>query len=212
MAIMNKCKNLQSATKQPYDVRAEVGGRVEFPPKCPDYASPPSLSVERAIWSLVVRRLGACVTFRFTWVQGLGGGFDVPHAASVPSSTEGSGVGQPSEPPVATTRTKPVLGAEVVSAAQSGCVRLSFEFQVAEQTSVVWETVVVGRRLYLWLVHLPEGSKEAFVSLLEYAEEVLGTTSRMVVSGQGCALLLVTCNPVQPAAWWCLVRAVPCYW
>ncbi|MPC29624.1 Ornithine decarboxylase antizyme 1 [Portunus trituberculatus] len=71
-------------------------------------------------------------------------------------------------------------GTEVVSAAQSGCVRLSFEFQVAEQTSVVWETVVVGRRLYLWLVHLPEGSKEAFVSLLEYAEEVLGCSHVLV--------------------------------
>lgn len=95
-------------------------------------------------------------------------------------STEGSGVGKPSEPPVASTRTKPVLGTEVVSAAQSGCVRLSFEFQVAEQTSVVWETAVVGRRLYLWLVHLPEGSKEAFVSLLEYAEEVLGCSHVLV--------------------------------
>ncbi|XP_045136610.1 ornithine decarboxylase antizyme 1-like [Portunus trituberculatus] len=125
-------------------------------------------------------RVGACATFRFTWAQGLGGGFDAPHAASVSISTEGSGVGKPSEPPVASTRTKPVLGTEVVSAAQSGCVRLSFEFQVAEQTSVVWETVVVGRRLYLWLVHLPEGSKEAFVSLLEYAEEVLGCSHVLV--------------------------------
>lgn len=71
-------------------------------------------------------------------------------------------------------------GTEVVSAAQSGCAHLSFEFQLAEQTTVVWETVVVGRRLYLSIVHLPEGSKEAFVSLLEYAEEVLGCSHVLI--------------------------------
>ena len=59
-------------------------------------------------------------------------------------------------------------------AIEDGCTHLSFEFQLAEQTLVIWETVIVGRRLYLSLGGaLPEGSKEAFVSLLEYAEEVL---------------------------------------
>lgn len=47
-------------------------------------------------------------TSRSTWAQGLGGGFDAPHAAYVSTSTEGSGVGKPSEPPVAGTRSKPV--------------------------------------------------------------------------------------------------------
>lgn len=122
----------------------------------------------------------ACATSQSTWVQGRGGGFDAPHAAYMSTSAEGSGVGKPSEPPVAGTRSKPVSGTEVVSAAQSGCAHLSFEFQLAEQTTVVWETVVVGRRLYLSIVHLPEGSKEAFVSLLEYAEEVLGCSHVLI--------------------------------
>lgn len=52
--------------------------------------------------------LRACATSRSTWAQGLGGGFDAPHAAYVSTSTEGSGVGKPSEPPVAGTRSKPV--------------------------------------------------------------------------------------------------------
>ncbi|XP_042223926.1 ornithine decarboxylase antizyme 1-like [Homarus americanus] len=121
-----------------------------------------------------------CAISQFTWAQGLGGGFDAPHAAYVSTSAEGSGVGKPSEPPVAGTRSKPVSGTEVVSAAQNGCVRLSFKFQLAEQTTVLWETVVVGRRLYLSIVHLPEGSKEAFVSLLEYAEEVLGCSHVLI--------------------------------
>jgi len=84
-------------------------------------------------------------------------------------------VGISTEPPVAgTCPAKAVSEKEVVSAAQDGCAHLSFEFQLAEQTMVVWETVVAGRRLYLSLGgSLPEGSKEAFVSLLEYAEEVL---------------------------------------
>jgi len=128
----------------------------------------------------VVRAPGVCVTSRSTWVLGLGGGFDAPHAAYVSISTEGSGVGKPSEPPVAGTRSKPVSGTEVVAAAKGGCARLSFEFQLAEQTTVVWETAVAGRRLYLWVTQLPEGSKEAFVALLEYAEEVLGCSHVIV--------------------------------
>jgi len=133
----------------------------------------------RIVWSPVVW-VRACATSLFTWAQDRGGGFDAPHAAYVSTSAEGSGVGKPSEPPVADSRSKPVSGTEVVSAAQSGCVHLSFEFQLAEQTTVVWETVVVGRRLYLSIVHLPEGSKEAFVSLLEYAEEVLGCSHVLI--------------------------------
>jgi len=123
----------------------------------------------------------ACVTSPFTWERGLGGGFDAPHAAYVSTRAEGSGVGKPTEPPVVGSHAKPVPGQEVVEAAQNGCTRLSFEFQLAEQTRVVWDTVVTGRRLYLSLGGaLPEGSKEAFVSLLEYAEEVLECTHVLV--------------------------------
>ncbi|KAB7500875.1 Ornithine decarboxylase antizyme 1 [Armadillidium nasatum] len=114
---------------------------------------------------------------------GLGGGFDAPHAANVSiSSTEGSGVGSLIEPPVAgSCFSDPVSESDVLEAIESGSVRLSLEFHLAEQTTVVWETVVLGRNLYLYLGgSLPKGSKEAFVSLLEYAEEALGCSNVIV--------------------------------
>jgi len=112
----------------------------------------------------------------FTWEQDQGGGFDAPHAALV--SSEGSGVGKPGEPPVAPfglRSSKEVQGCDVARAVEAGVpVRISFSFQLAEATRVVWQTVVCSRRMLVAVQHVPEGSKEAFVSLLEYAEEVLG--------------------------------------
>lgn len=78
------------------------------------------------------------------------------------------------EPPVAGSCSDPVLESDVNEAMQSGSAHLTLEFHLAEQTTVIWETVVIGRNLYLFLGgNLPKGSKEAFVSLLEYAEETL---------------------------------------
>ena len=53
--------------------------------------------------------------------------------------------------------------------------RLTFNLQLTESTSVKWETVVWRKCLYIRVPSclLPEGSKEGFVSLLEYAEETL---------------------------------------
>ncbi|CAD1471908.1 unnamed protein product, partial [Heterotrigona itama] len=57
----------------------------------------------------------------------------------------------------------------------SESLRLTFTLHLTESTSVEWETVVWRRCLYIRVPSclLPEGSKEGFVSLLEYAEETL---------------------------------------
>ncbi|EEB10785.1 Ornithine decarboxylase antizyme, putative [Pediculus humanus corporis] len=56
-----------------------------------------------------------------------------------------------------------------------GSVRLSFILRLTEQTQISWETVLWNSVLYVQVPSciLPGGSKEGFVGLLEYAEEVL---------------------------------------
>ncbi|CAB0039710.1 unnamed protein product [Trichogramma brassicae] len=60
--------------------------------------------------------------------------------------------------------------------------RLTFNLQLTESTSVEWETVVWRGCMYIRVPSclLPEGSKEGFVSLLEYAEETLHCTNIVV--------------------------------
>lgn len=57
----------------------------------------------------------------------------------------------------------------------SESLRLTFTLHLTESTSVEWETVVWRHCLYIRVPSclLPEGSKEGFVTLLEYAEETL---------------------------------------
>jgi len=52
---------------------------------------------------------------------------------------------------------------------------LTLDFQVSDNTRVKWETVVYNKKMYVQVPNgiLPEGSKEAFVSLLEFSEELL---------------------------------------
>ena len=59
---------------------------------------------------------------------------------------------------------------------------MTFNLQLTESTSVEWETVVWRGTLYIRVPSclLPEGSKEGFVSLLEYAEEILHCTNVVV--------------------------------
>lgn len=56
-----------------------------------------------------------------------------------------------------------------------GSVRLSFILHLTQQTQISWETVLWNSVLYVQVPSciLPGGSKEGFVGLLEYAEEVL---------------------------------------
>lgn len=64
----------------------------------------------------------------------------------------------------------------------SESLRLTFTLHLTESTSVEWETVVWRHCLYIRVPSclLPEGSKEGFVSLLEYAEETLRCTSIII--------------------------------
>ncbi|XP_046985988.1 ornithine decarboxylase antizyme 1 [Schistocerca americana] len=121
------------------------------------------------------------------WEPGLSGGPDAPHAAcSVsPISTEGSGVGKQNELSVS----RPCEFRDICpekelleAAEHHESLRLTFVLLLTENTQVSWETVLWKQRLYIQVPGciLPEGSKEGFVSLLEYAEEVLKCTQVIV--------------------------------
>lgn len=58
---------------------------------------------------------------------------------------------------------------------QQGASTLVFSIQITENISILWETHLIDRKLFIEIPkgRLPEGSKESFVTLLEYAEEVL---------------------------------------
>ncbi|XP_014240070.1 ornithine decarboxylase antizyme 1 [Cimex lectularius] len=65
---------------------------------------------------------------------------------------------------------------------RGGVTRITFELRLTEQTEAVWDTLLLGTRLYIQVPQslLPDGSKEAFITLLEYAEEVLKCTDIIV--------------------------------
>ncbi|UYV69021.1 OAZ1 [Cordylochernes scorpioides] len=100
-----------------------------------------------------------CATFVSLWGRGLGGAPDEPHAVSL-LSPEGSGVGTSKTPPA------------VVPPADG---LVTFKLRLAESTALQWQALLWQRRLYLQLPPGPlqDGSKEALVALLEYAEEEL---------------------------------------
>lgn len=114
---------------------------------------------------------------------GLCGGPDVPHAALSVSTvnTESRGVGiKQSQLSVSSY----IVQEDELLKAVKNCesVRLTFKLHLTESTSVEWETVVWRNCLYIRVPSclLPEGSKEGFVSLLEYAEETLHFTNIIV--------------------------------
>jgi len=86
-------------------------------------------------------------------------------------------VGVSKEPPV-NTRTfniNDLVRARVAS-------NLSFQVSLTESIQVTWETLLVDRKLYVEVPNgiLPDGSKESFVTLLEYAEDSLKCTHVIV--------------------------------
>lgn len=94
-------------------------------------------------------------------------------------------MGKPKELSVSQPRNfnKAITEEELLEAAErQSSLRLTFLLRLTENTEVSWETVLWQRRLYIQVPSylLPEGSKEGFVSLLEYAEEVLKCTSIIV--------------------------------
>jgi hypothetical protein len=58
---------------------------------------------------------------------------------------------------------------------------LCFNIRLIGQ-EVIWETLLIGKTLFIEIPAdiLPEGSKESFVTLLEYAEEVLSCSHVIV--------------------------------
>jgi len=101
-------------------------------------------------------------------------GFDAPHTAIVSCVSGGSGVGFLGVPPVEEESNNASV-AEVLSAARDGSgAHIRFSFKLCTAATVEWSALLVGRCLYLKPGEtLPDGSKEAFVALLQYAEEVL---------------------------------------
>lgn len=114
----------------------------------------------------------------YNWVQGLGSAPDVPHAVNASSrKTEGNGVGVTKEPPVG-VRDSEAGGVWLhgVGGGNSGEAPFSLCFTIRLfEHEVTWETILIGTTLFIETPPdiLPTGSKESFVTLLEYAEDVL---------------------------------------
>jgi ornithine decarboxylase antizyme 1 len=108
----------------------------------------------------------------YDWVQGLSGVPDEPHAVYVSAMTEGSGVGVSTEPPVYTRSSVNKLRALVKA---HGASNLCFQVSLTDCIQVNWETVLLNGKLFIEVPGgiLPAGSKESFVTLLEFAEEEL---------------------------------------
>jgi len=128
-----------------------------------------------------------CRALVYNSVQGLGSAPDVPHADNVSvRKTEGNGVGIIKEPPVSVKGLEigsnggPPYGI-VAAATSNGVTHLCFTVTLVGQ-EVKWETLLIGKTLFVEIPSdiLPEGSKESFVSLLEYAEDALGCSKVIV--------------------------------
>ncbi|XP_054281393.1 LOW QUALITY PROTEIN: ornithine decarboxylase antizyme 1 [Macrosteles quadrilineatus] len=113
---------------------------------------------------------------------------DAPHAALFKlvsphsHSTESRGVGKQEKLSVV-DESNVIDEEELLNAAERyDSVKISFELHLTELTEARWETLLLKKRLYIQVPSclLPEGSKEGFISLLEYAEEVLHCTDIIV--------------------------------
>jgi len=128
----------------------------------------------------------------YPFAQGLDSAPDVPHAAdSSGRKTEGSGVGFLKEPPVSVKGTTEISVGVGNSAAVKSCrqgvvadngvskLRFCVHFDGQE---MYWDTLMIGKTLFVEMPSnvLPDGSRESFVSLLEYAEDVL-SCSKVII-------------------------------
>ncbi|GFQ65377.1 ornithine decarboxylase antizyme 1 [Trichonephila clavata] len=88
-------------------------------------------------------------------------------------SIEGSGVGKFKEPPVAESVS--VKWDEVTKDSLDGAVKLAFNFHLTDSKAVTWESVLWKRRLYVQVPDcgMCDGSKDSFLTLLEFAEDEL---------------------------------------
>lgn len=105
-------------------------------------------------------------------MQGLDSVPDVPHTANVSFLTEGSGVGVSKEPPVGAKR---LFIDHVDNLALESQRNLRFKVGLTDSMEVEWDTLLNNGKLFVEIPAgiLPAGSKESFVTLLEYAEDEL---------------------------------------
>jgi len=61
-------------------------------------------------------------------------------------------------------------------------VKITFRYPLTPQTVLTWDTILLKKNLYIEVPNgcLPDASKEAFVALLEYSEEVLNCEHAIV--------------------------------
>ncbi|CAD5111886.1 DgyrCDS1149 [Dimorphilus gyrociliatus] len=106
-------------------------------------------------------------------VQGLCGVPDAPHAAC--KTTEGNGVGVERAPPVR----EGLLSTPQFLPPSN----ILFNVQLVDGRNVEWQAVMFEGKLFVHVSPgvLPDGSKESFVKMLEYAEDELGV-SHVIVS------------------------------
>jgi len=102
-------------------------------------------------------------------VRGLGGGPDVPHTVSS-VVTGSSGVGKADELTTSQSNNIQKFGTSTEQA-----LKIRFRYALTPQAILCWDTVLLSNNLYIEVPTglLPDASKEAFIALLEYAEETL---------------------------------------
>jgi len=116
----------------------------------------------QATWSLS----GSAVTSLSHSVRSLSGIGDASHSGAVTTET-GDGV------PNATVLNEAEQNEEDFTKTQP--VKISFRYLLTPRTILNWHTLLINDNLYIEIPKgcLPDASKEAFVALLEYAEDVL---------------------------------------
>jgi len=143
------------------------------------------------------------------WARGLRPVPDVAHSSwEVP---EGTGVGEsrnPSDPAsygldpkTATLKLKFRVTSSAAAAYGGGDNNCSSSGDGRGPGILGWDAVLWRQRLYVSVtpMALSNGSKEAFVSLLEYAEDVLEVTHVIVCFGRGAGGKRAGMSSVQPA-------------
>jgi ornithine decarboxylase antizyme 1 len=104
--------------------------------------------------------------------QGLGGIFDALPLRISSVKTEGSGVGKTEQLSVSSPY---IFHEKANEISKEDPLQITFRYPLTPQTVLTWETILLKNNLYIEVPNglLPDASKEAFVALLEYAEEVL---------------------------------------
>ncbi|CAK9295734.1 unnamed protein product [Gordionus sp. m RMFG-2023] len=120
----------------------------------------------------------------YSLVQEIGICPDVPHAVNVSKNKtpEGNGVGVLKEPPAGYKDDANNELSPSSLAAKSLPFFITFQQILTNSLTVKWQALFFDKKLYITIPEggLPEGSKESFVNLLEYTEEILHCKNAIV--------------------------------